>query len=123
MALKRSVTNSQCDQEELKTEDSSPYGLSRKISMRHQQRPMTMRGNQMVQKRFLANIEDEMNELSMIKDSTNFETTQIQEESFSLDLLKKLQEVESCENPTSTQNKKNQLPFFIDTTFDNEDPQ
>ena len=40
-------------------------------------------------------MDDDLNEISIIKDSTNLETTQIQEESFSLDLLKKLQEVET----------------------------
>ena len=36
------------------------------------------------------NFEDDMNELSMIKDSTNHETTVLEESSFSYDLLKKL---------------------------------
>ena len=41
---------------------------------------MTMRNNQVnaqLKNRFLANIDDDLNEISMIKDSTNMETTQI----------------------------------------------
>lgn len=76
---------------------------------------MTMRGNQAINKRF--GIEDDLNEISIIRDSTNLETTQIQEESFSIDLLKKLQEVDNGAEQTVSV-KKIQGPFFMDADFD-----
>lgn len=47
-------------------------------------------GQMSTQQRFLSNMEDDINEISMIKDSTNVETNNIDEVSFSMDLLKKL---------------------------------
>jgi len=47
---------------------------------------MTVRGNFLFSKQKV--FEDEFNEISMIKDSTNMDTLQLNEESFNLDLLK-----------------------------------
>lgn len=44
----------------------------------------------MKQIKFNLNMEDEFNEISMIKDSTNVETNNLDEGSFSLDLLKNM---------------------------------
>ena len=48
-----------------------------------------MRGSENKMK-FKFNIEEDFNELSMIKDSTNVETNNLDEASFSLDLLKNM---------------------------------
>ena len=53
--------------------------------------PMTSKGgNNLMFKRGGGFPEDELNEISMIKDSTNFETNQVNEESFNLELLKQM---------------------------------
>lgn len=52
---------------------------------------MTVKGKPHGSKRFLTNFEEELNEISIIKD-TNGDTTQNEEASFSLDLLRRLQD-------------------------------
>jgi len=52
---------------------------------------MSVRGNFVFSsKRAFGNIEEELGEISMIRDSTNFETNQNNEESFNLDFLRQI---------------------------------